>query len=181
MPRRVDHDAERLRLARASVDLFAAKGFARVSMRAAAEALGVSTGTLYHYFRDKADLFDAVVTTVVESDVAEVGAGLRMLAASARLGALLQATVAPRDRLVRDYRVLIEAVAVLPGAFDPAIARARRQYQIAVMDVLDLDEASAELVLLALSGMILRALCGDRGTDVAALQRSLQQQQGVTR
>lgn len=174
MPRKVDHDAERARLAKAAVDLFAARGFARVSMRAAAEGLGVSTGTLYHYFRDKADLFTAVVETVVETDVAEAASGLRILPADARIGALLQATSASLDRLVRDYRVLIEAVAVHPGTFDPAIAAARERYQAAVMDVFELDAGQAELVLLSLSGLILRALCGDRGTDLPALQQNLQ-------
>ena len=45
MPRIVDHAAERSELARRSTALFAQHGYAGLSMRKAAEGLGVSTGT----------------------------------------------------------------------------------------------------------------------------------------
>jgi AcrR family transcriptional regulator len=176
VPRIVDRADQRVLLARAALELFAREGFSRVTMRGAAEAVGVSTGTLYHYFTDKADLFAAVVDTVVETDVLEVGAGLLALPLPLRLGGLLEATQHGIDRLVRDYRVLIDAVAMQPGRFSDSMAEARERYRLAVMGVLQIDAAHADLVLLALSGLILRAICGDTGTDLNALRVALQRQ-----
>lgn len=41
--------------------LFTARGYAVVSMQQIADAVGINKATLYHYFRDKEDLFVAVM------------------------------------------------------------------------------------------------------------------------
>ena len=55
MPKVVDHDQQRSDLLAAAFDLFADRGYSATSMRALASGLGVSTGTLYHYFSGKDD------------------------------------------------------------------------------------------------------------------------------
>ncbi len=57
MPRIVDHDVRRRELLGQALGLFAAKGYNGLSMRQLARELGVSTGTLYHYFPGKDALF----------------------------------------------------------------------------------------------------------------------------
>tara|TARA_B100000530_G_scaffold315391_1_gene244998 strand:+ start:219 stop:785 length:567 start_codon:yes stop_codon:yes gene_type:complete len=69
MPKIVDHDARRLELLEQSFDLFADRGYSAVSMRQLAGELGVSTGTLYHYFPNKPALFEAMLRSLAVSDV----------------------------------------------------------------------------------------------------------------
>lgn len=57
MPKIVDHDQYRKELLIKSFDLFAQKGYSSITMRQLAQELGVSTGTLYHYFPSKEALF----------------------------------------------------------------------------------------------------------------------------
>lgn len=64
MPKVVDHDAYRSELLTGSFDLFATLGYRAVTMRGIAKHLGVSTGTLYHYFATKEDIFEQMVSLV---------------------------------------------------------------------------------------------------------------------
>jgi AcrR family transcriptional regulator len=69
MPKIVDRDQQREDLLVASFDLFADHGYAAITMRQLAQGLGVSTGTLYHYFEGKDDIFEQMVVRVAERDV----------------------------------------------------------------------------------------------------------------
>lgn len=53
MPKKVDHELYRDELLSRSFDLFASRGYSNITMREIAKELGVSTGTLYHYFPTK--------------------------------------------------------------------------------------------------------------------------------
>jgi AcrR family transcriptional regulator len=57
MPKIVDHDTYRSELLAKAVQAFAEKGFAALSMKQLADAIGVSHGLFYHYFSNKEDLF----------------------------------------------------------------------------------------------------------------------------
>lgn len=57
MPKIVDRDKYRQELLMKSFDLFAQKGYSSITMRQLAQEIGVSTGTLYHYFPSKEALF----------------------------------------------------------------------------------------------------------------------------
>jgi AcrR family transcriptional regulator len=61
---------------------FARDGFAATSTPTIVEEAGVSRGALYHHFRDKADLFQAVV----EREYATVAASIEAAAAQAMTG-----------------------------------------------------------------------------------------------
>ena len=53
----------------AALDVFAEKGFAAARLDEIAQRAGVSKGTLYLYFKDKADLFRAVVRDTVAPNI----------------------------------------------------------------------------------------------------------------
>lgn len=94
MPKIVDHEEMRADLMSGCFALFARKGFAAVTMRDLAAELKVSTGTLYHYFANKRELFEQMLRHLVERDTGEV---------LARIGA----TRHPAERI----QVLIDYVA----------------------------------------------------------------------
>ena len=72
MPKIVDHVAYRLELLEQSFHLFARLGYGNVSMRKVAAELGVSTGTLYHYFPNKQALFKQMYMTLSQQSVVQM-------------------------------------------------------------------------------------------------------------
>ncbi|HOD16451.1 MAG TPA: TetR/AcrR family transcriptional regulator [Spirochaetota bacterium] len=72
MPKIVDHDKYRKELADKCMDLFSKKGYANVTMREISKELGVSTGSLYHYFPNKEAIFAHMAEHLSQTDVATV-------------------------------------------------------------------------------------------------------------
>jgi AcrR family transcriptional regulator len=67
--------ATRDKLVAAGRALFAQRGYAAVGTEEIVRAAGVTRGALYHQFRDKEDLFEAVFEQVEAETTARVGAG----------------------------------------------------------------------------------------------------------
>ncbi|MCC5816692.1 MAG: TetR/AcrR family transcriptional regulator [Leptospira sp.] len=72
MPKIVNHDDYREELLRKAFQLFARKGYSKVTIRELAKELEVSTGTLYHYFENKDVLFEQMVKLLATEDVAQL-------------------------------------------------------------------------------------------------------------
>jgi len=89
MPRIVDHDQQRAELLAGSFALFAERGYGVVTMRALSRELGVSTGSLYHYFDGKPAMFRQMLLARVALDVEDARAEIPDdLAGAERLAAL---------------------------------------------------------------------------------------------
>jgi AcrR family transcriptional regulator len=84
MPKIVDREQYRSELLHKSFELFAQKGFGSITMRQLAEGLGVSTGTLYHYFPSKEALFLQLVEEQTQQDI------LNFLAVSSNIETLTE-------------------------------------------------------------------------------------------
>ncbi|GIJ43629.1 TetR family transcriptional regulator [Virgisporangium aliadipatigenens] len=97
--------ATRERLIAVARTLFAQRGYADVGTEEIVQTAGVTRGALYHQFRDKAELFTAVVEAVETRIVAEVTA------------ALAEPTTDPVERLISGARAFLAACA------DPATER----------------------------------------------------------
>jgi AcrR family transcriptional regulator len=76
MPKIVDHDLYRKELLSQCFDMFTEKGYAAITMREIAHGLGVSTGTLYHYFPSKEVLFEQLVEEWTRQDLLKAEAEL---------------------------------------------------------------------------------------------------------
>ncbi len=143
-------------------------------MRTIASELGVSTGVLYHYFPSKAALFETVVRVSVETDV-ESGTRLLLQAARTpreRLSLLLHFMDREMPRFVAHYRVLVEFTSQLDSddemrEWAGVVKGLRARYSRAMGEVLELPrEDQRDLVLLTTCGLILRAMIGDRTTNL---------------
>lgn len=54
----------------AAVELFNTKGYEKTTMQNVMDALGIAKGTIYHYFKSKEDLLEAVIEQSVEEYLA---------------------------------------------------------------------------------------------------------------
>jgi AcrR family transcriptional regulator len=151
-PRRTQADRRaetRAALLRAGARLFAAKGYAETGAEEIVAAAGVTRGALYHHFKDKADLFQAVVEQAFSDIVAEIDAAADAApdAASAlRRGAL--AWLRASQHKTRRRILLIDAPAVLGwekwraldsrygmGSLREGLAAAARERAIKLADI----------------------------------------------
>jgi len=71
MPKNVDHDLYRNTLLEKCYNLFSQKGFSSVTMREIAKENGVSTGTLYHYFPNKATILEQLFSWAAVRNINE--------------------------------------------------------------------------------------------------------------
>jgi AcrR family transcriptional regulator len=69
MPKIVDHAQYRKELLNKCFNLFAQKGYGSLTIRQVAQEIGVSTGTLYHYFSSKEELFVQLIEEITEKDI----------------------------------------------------------------------------------------------------------------
>ncbi len=67
---KVKYKARRQEIAEAAVRVFNRVGFERASLKAVAEEMGADRASLYYYISSKEELFDEVVRTVVERNLA---------------------------------------------------------------------------------------------------------------
>lgn len=160
MPKIVDHEKVQRQLVSGCVELFAARGYAALTMREAAKGLGVSTGTLYHYFPSKQALFMAVVQHVVELDTFGVDE-LLALDPVDRLDAVLRYVDRHRARFLQHVMVLTEVVRLEEeaGPVLQAVRAASQAYVLGLMALLQLPSpGAARMILATINGVMLHDL-----------------------
>jgi AcrR family transcriptional regulator len=69
MPKIVDHDEYREEMLEKCFHFFSRKGYAKVTMREIADEIGISTGTLYHYFSTKENILGELIAWAGEKNV----------------------------------------------------------------------------------------------------------------
>ena len=76
MARPLDHEAQRRALLQRAFPVFIDNGVADLSMRRLSRELGVTTGTLYHYFDSKQELLEELAALIALANVAALRASL---------------------------------------------------------------------------------------------------------
>lgn len=71
MPKIVDRTEYKKELLESCFNLFSKKGYNNVTMREISKEIGVSTGTLYHYFPTKEDILENMFDYIKEKNVGE--------------------------------------------------------------------------------------------------------------
>ena len=71
MPKIVNHEEYRQELLEKSLHLFTGKGYHNINMKEIAEEIGVSTGTLYHYFPSKESMLAEMIAWIGDKNVDE--------------------------------------------------------------------------------------------------------------
>lgn len=159
MPKRVDHEQYRQELASRAVAVFRAKGYHGLSMRAMADALGVSKGVLYHYFASKEALFAASSvygTALPELVLAEQPSRQQQQAALETLALAMEADFAGELTLLLDYIRGRDNDAI---AADSQLAQAKAHYLSALAAITGEDKAQGALAQI-LGVLLLRLFDG---------------------
>lgn len=106
MVRRTKEEAQvtRHQILDAAERVFESQGVARTSLQQVAAAAGVTRGAIYWHFKDKAELFSAMMDRVLLPCEWAVGSGLPCQGGCALAGVRLLA-LAPLEQLARDDRL----------------------------------------------------------------------------
>lgn len=177
MPKVVDHEARREEILARCFDLFAAQGYAALTMRGIGVSLGVSTGTLYYYFASKEQIFEEMVRRISAQSVALALAEIPADAPStaARLGGLARFIVRHADPLQKVIQIVVEYARHLEGPPDAALLRETLGlFRGAIRDQLGLaTEAEAGVVLSLLMGALLQHRLDPSSVDLEAQVQSI--------
>jgi AcrR family transcriptional regulator len=159
MPKIVDHDKRRADILEQCFSLFAEQGYAALTMRGIARALGVSTGTLYYYFASKEAIFESMFRRLATANVQAVLADLPA-------DATLQDRIVNLHRFLHnDADALQQAIAVAleyrrlhtgPDA-DAVLRELLTVYRDTIAEQMNLtDPAQAAVALSMLLGMLVQ-------------------------
>ena len=159
MPKIVDHEKYRKELLWKSFDLFAQKGYASVTMREIAKELGVSTGTLYHYFPNKEAIFLQLVEEQFQQDIinflAEAG---DIKTVPERIRALVNFTQKNEEYFISQYLLWSDFYQqqgkseILNNEILKRVAQKSRQELLKYLEIE--DKAMADFVINFLNGLI---------------------------
>jgi AcrR family transcriptional regulator len=178
MPKVVDHIQYRRDLLRQSLDLFAEKGYGSLTMRHLAEALGVSTGTLYHYFPSKESLFIQLIEELTEQDISNFLSQAPMPPSTlARVEAVMDFVLEHLDYFTKQqllwmdfyqhtHRTLLEC----PEILEKLCGKTRQ----ALSDYLQTqNEAVLEFMLVFIDGLLMQRIYGKQDMEWFKAQATL--------
>jgi len=162
MPKIVDHDRYRKELLSKCFDLFAEKGYGSVTMRQIAQELGVSTGTLYHYFPNKKELFEQLIEQMAERDVNMGRASLEgKESIQEKMKGLGEYLIQNEDYFVNWTHLMIDFYKHQDDKDYPSetIERANDRYQAAIYELLGIEDPVLALFIYTFfDGLVLERL-----------------------
>lgn len=156
MARTVDpekHRAKRRQIMNAAARLFATQGYRGTTTAQVCAAAGISSGSLFHYFASKRELFAAILTDDGEDTTGQALATARV--AEDPLTGLLDFV---------DHLCAAAAVPIVPGLVLEAMFQARRDPELA--SLLDEDSAAEQAGVMELLSRAAEAGAIDTELDV---------------
>lgn len=171
MPKIVDSDQYRKELLYKCFDIFAEKGYGSVTTRQLAQEVGVSTGTLYHYFPSKAALFEQLVEELSKQDVLRVAAELEEAKTlKERLKVLGQILLKNEEYFIKQYFLWVDFCQRQDREelqSSKVFQQINERYQQAIADLLGItDSAIAWFIISHVDGIILERLWGNQNVSI---------------
>lgn len=179
MPKIVDVPQYRQELLSKCFDLFAQKGYANVTTRQVAKELGVSTGTLYHYFPNKQVLFEQLAEHVSLQDAEMINKVDKNQSIAERITALGQLLIENQDYVMKqaaiwiDFRQQCSAKEINDNLVFQQIDR---RYELAIAELLDLENLQlAKFIWTLIDGISINQIDDDAGfaTQIELLTQML--------
>jgi AcrR family transcriptional regulator len=165
MPKIVDHAQYRQQLLINCFDLFADKGYSAITMRQIAQGLGVSTGTLYHYFPSKEVLFEQFVAAMSQRDFAQIAMVLNQAKTPAeRLEIGYHYLAENRDYFFKQMLIFADFHQHQDSTWEKSVVMQQIDQQVEqiITDILEINDSSiARFVLAHIDGLIFGTLYGE--------------------
>lgn len=138
-------------LMRVALRLLAEQGYAAVGLREVAAEAGVTTGSIYHHFTGKEDLFRAAVEHHADLVLAEQKVQLSMRAPAADRLLAVADGLAPRSGRTaaweRDFSVVLHVQLRKMAGFDDVYRKLRRSFERLIREPIREGVESGELHL----------------------------------
>ncbi len=159
MPKIVDHEKYRIDLLERSFECFTQKGYSQLTMRDLAQHLGVSTGTLYHYFPSKEAIFEQLVEFQADQDLVLAASLGVHKSLELSLEAVLKLMVEHQDYLLKQASLWLDfgrQNGFESLAANEAIVRSYRRYRTWLAEFLQSnDQDLVTFVCGYLSGLVM--------------------------
>ena len=138
MPKIVDREQYRKQLLTESFELFAEIGYGKITMRQLAQKLGISTGTLYHYFPSKEAMFLQLVEELVQRDITNFLIQAESVSPDvrSRVKGILDFTQANRDYFSKQLTIGLDYYQQQTGDVDTSTQKLS-QHSISIFEQLD--------------------------------------------
>lgn len=164
MPKIIDRDLYRKELLSKCLDLFALYGYGSITMRQIAAGLGVSTGTLYHYFPSKESLFEQLVEYLSYEDTKE-----QILAELGNPPTLTEKIESIMNFIARNEEYFFKQIFILVDfcqqqerkkiEFNKALQVASKRYEKVLADYLNISDPEIIFFIINfIDGLLLRRL-----------------------
>ncbi|MCK5669592.1 MAG: TetR/AcrR family transcriptional regulator [Gammaproteobacteria bacterium] len=178
MPKIVDHEEYRKELLEKCFNLFCQNGYQKVSMRAIAKEIGVSTGTLYHYFSSKEKILEEMVPWAIETNIGAFIRGARDdLSLQERLQTLADFWVDSGDFYQNLILLVIDMVrsGALPS--EEVFLHFSHAYSLGIAQTLDVSISFSKVVFVHLLGIVFHSTVTPQQfnykAEIAILQKIL--------
>lgn len=178
MPKLIDLALTKQTILKQAMELFAQKGFAGLSMRHLATGLSMTTGALYHHFRNKDQLYTEMIQMLASQDADSLYHKAAEAQGPEQVVAVLRDFLTQRSSyfmqillLVFDHqRYIRDPENTASPAFCQIFSQTLELYLQALLDVLQLpSEQEAQILLDYLIGNITRAMIQQHPPDFSAL------------
>jgi len=121
----------------AAAKLFSTRGFIETSMEEIARTAQMSKGGIYHYFKSKTEILDAVVSDFMDTVLADIEGQLAGLEnGEEKLSFLVRRHVDIYIRHMHAARVLLKAANNLPSSERKQLTSKERRYYDAVAEII---------------------------------------------
>lgn len=175
MPKIVDRQEYRQALLDQCFDLFAEKGYASVTMQQIAAELGVSTGTLYHYFPNKKSLFEQLIEEITQRDIfmaiAELEDKKTLLENMEALGNFIAKNEDYFIKQIYLYVDFSQSHSREEMKENNILVQADRRCQKALSEVLEIEDSMIiQLLMSFINGLLMDRLCGSLSGDVSVIK-----------
>ena len=177
MPKQIDVLEFSQTILQKSLPLFAEKGYQGLSMRQLASALNMSTGTLYHYFQNKDELYIKMLHLLAKDDAIALASDTSASATPEQKISSLIHFLNTRSayffnilQLVFEHqRFVASTTKPLTQEFIDVFEKPIRVYENTLKDIFDLDHKKSQTLLNFLMGCFVRSLLSHQAPDFSML------------
>ncbi len=160
MPKVIDHEVYKEELLLKCYDVFARRGYHGITLRKLAGELGISTGSLYHYFPTKQSILNELFAFLTRQDV---NSYKEILDPSAGLREMLEGFfdfIEERETYFQDLLLLTIEYFRHDSSNDTvaSLNSAMANYRKVVVDSLKLPAALGSMIIVFLNGLVYHRL-----------------------